>query len=1171
MGSNVELDIGADISDERHCKNQEVRNSTNCGLKKTRQRKKISPYSSNVSGIQHCTNATGEPLDQDRLKSSKDYQHVLLDVAATCTKNEPESAVTVTAVSGVTLSEETEKSPRLMVSCTSSQGERERVKETPGTLPLLSMHVRWEREDVSLKPVEGVGLGSVDCVVGGNQDENVNQLKKIEDQHYCHIESRDAAAPSSLDSLTDKTELGKTQVSMNQSEQSVCSQTSYKNAEEDTTGVCLQAYLSASLPLFYVTVVKDPQYEDISDTEDLSNMDMNLLNTKQRDPSNEDVSEENPEVDNNDEELPSPSCEVSEASITQSGGVQSQAKIPKNQTLGIAQHCSCPCFVETEDGFERLLCPKCDSEKHLNWQASCSLSPLSDAQDQEETDEDDDWLVMPISVLDVKWEPADEGQADPETVSQHDGEDEDQVKQSDTNPAVCEVPRSVPNHVPASAFSMMEVFDTPSHLAKVIQSRETMQQSFMVPSSWGTTETKAHRPQNRESHSDPDDSCETEDSSDYSSDSGRNYLTVSKQLLNNLSVPASAEKNDSDSEKENEDHEMTNLQQSQTGDRSKPSEKDDIINLDSDTEDEGVQSCPETKTKRLFSVCIENSGAASLNQLKKPSPETVDGQCRTVKGNCQTNGLKSTLSRCCNEVIQSGNSDLSQRTEKCNNTGSHHGIKAQNISDDPAVIVISDTEDDGNQINRHFKRKSGLLSESMGRDGTSHDEKRKNNKTQDGKHESARRKTKEPGMFPADTKSQHQSKLQHPQLKEKKQDVNFRPSHSIKKRKLIKVIRDPKHFHQKANRPATSKTVETDMEKVLTKSKTTSLEMEDINSTFIEAQTKIFANENSQINLSSKDSSEKFLKSVAREAYSTKACHEHVQQKAKRQLTSKTMENVVEKCVNKQKKRTIVLSSLTEGSNDALLHGQTSPSSKYMPKRYPQTVDLSPNPVSPHFVQKSSQPCERLKHMEHSTVQKNETLVAPETSKNTRSSKKETQHFYKEINDKTGYRGKHHTDAHHTLLSKTNNSSASPRQHFSLYSLQQSHSNSSTSTLSQSYTHTKDPSSSTSMQQSAKKQVFNDCQKRFVPTRRAQKSSLESNLRTQNSFKSLKKGRSGDDVAPKQRHSSCQSVPPLMKRTKCEAIQLTKARNRDTARKQRFLVSEGCKWKNETSFMANRR
>lgn len=71
MGSNVELDIGADISDERHCKNQEVRNSTNCGLKKTRQRKKISPYSSNVSGIQHCTNATGEPLDQDRLKSSK--------------------------------------------------------------------------------------------------------------------------------------------------------------------------------------------------------------------------------------------------------------------------------------------------------------------------------------------------------------------------------------------------------------------------------------------------------------------------------------------------------------------------------------------------------------------------------------------------------------------------------------------------------------------------------------------------------------------------------------------------------------------------------------------------------------------------------------------------------------------------------------------------------------------------------------------------------------------------------------------------------------------------------------------------------------------------------------------------------------------------------------------
>lgn len=110
MGSNVELDIGADISDERHCKNQEVRNSTNCGLKRKRQRE-ISPYShsrqptkcedfevekvkswtdemfdfinkeiafyksdvkkketSNASGIQHCT---GQPLDQDGLKSSK--------------------------------------------------------------------------------------------------------------------------------------------------------------------------------------------------------------------------------------------------------------------------------------------------------------------------------------------------------------------------------------------------------------------------------------------------------------------------------------------------------------------------------------------------------------------------------------------------------------------------------------------------------------------------------------------------------------------------------------------------------------------------------------------------------------------------------------------------------------------------------------------------------------------------------------------------------------------------------------------------------------------------------------------------------------------------------------------------------------------------------------------
>ncbi|XP_063316390.1 uncharacterized protein LOC134615718 [Pelmatolapia mariae] len=1237
---------------------------------------------------EQCTTATGQ---EDEVKESKgtefsptseekcdvsaseehvaDYQRVVFDVAPTCINNEAEHPVAVTAVSGVTVPEKTEKYPGLTVSCSSSQGERERLKETEGT---------------------------------GDQDENVKKQKKTGDQEYCHVESKDTAALSSLDSITVKTEIDNTQL-VSVGEQSVCSQTSYYNVEEDATAVCLQAGLSIFLPLnkvnkstppsrpegadtFSAAVRNDPeyeqdsvteesskpdmhllntnqeevrfedpsyedisedenpevdnndeempspscevseanitqfdpQYEDISDTEDLSNMGTNLLNTNQRDPSNEDVSEdENPEVDDNDEEMPSPSCEVSEASITQFGRVQSQAKFAKNQTLGIAQDCSCPCFVETEDGFERFLCPKCDSEKHLDWQASCSLSPLSDAQDQEETDEDDDWLVMPVSVLDVKWEPADEGQADPETVSQHDGEHEDQVKQSDTNPAVCEVPGSVPNHVPASAFSMMEVFDTPSHLAKVIQSRETMQQSFMVPSSWGTTETKAQRPQNRESHSDPDDSCETEDSSDYSSDSGRNYLTVSKQLLNNLSAPASAEKNDSGSEKENEDHEMANLQPSQTGDRSKSSEKDDIINLDSDTEDEGVQSCPETKTKRLFSTHTENSGAASLNQLKKP-PEAVDGQCRTMKGNCQTNGLISIdLSRCCNEVIQSGNSDLSQRTEKCNNTGSHHGIKAQSISHDPSVIVIFDSDDEEKQSNRQVKRK-GVFSESMSGGSTSCGEQMRDIE----KKGSPKANSRESSIPCADSpKSQHQSKPQQTQIKEKKQDVTFSQSDSIKKRKLIKVKMRPERVQQNNNRQTTSKIMEQHCD---------------------DAQNSLRASQKTQINLSSKKGSEK--QSVDTEVDVTKAHYHHVQQKAQRQ-TSETVQREVEKHLNNKERETRVLSSETEDSDDTLIYIQTSPPFMDYRRNNPQSADkgmgsichqhveqkasghmtsktvdrqvkrdlkkqkrktrvlssqtedsddtliyaqTSPScsdseddstvaPVIPRFVvQKSSSSSDSLKLLKQSTVQrrgKNESQATPETPTETRKTDSKTKK-QQGAKGKLVSKSKPISDAHHTEpLSRSAHSSSSSRHCSSSSKLQRSHSDRNSSTLYQSRTPTKGPSPSTSMQSSAKEQVFSDWRKSFVPTRRDRKSSLESNLRARNNYESLREARAGPsqhDKPHKRRHRSYESAP-LMKRPKDEAIQITKARHQDAPLEQRFPLSKGYKWKNETRVMADKR
>ncbi|XP_030576304.1 uncharacterized protein LOC115773612 [Archocentrus centrarchus] len=1056
-------------------------------------------------------------------KCLTDDQHVMLEVAASCITNEAESPVTVT-----------------------------------------------EREDISLKPVEGVGLGRVHSMIDGNQDANANTQKNTEDQQYYHVESKEIAELSCLASLTDKIEINNMRsVTVNQSEQSVCSQTSSKNMEEDATGVYLQADLSISLPVnkkitppcrpegeaTTVAVLNAPQYEDISDDEDLPRLDMNLLNTKQEgkgfaDPSYEDISEdENLQFQNIAEEMPSPPCEVSEGSAMQYEPVQNQAKInpslteeliPKEQmsskteTLDPAQHCSCPCFVESEDGFERVLCPKCDSEKHLKWQTSHSFRPLFVTQHQGETeeaaDEDSEWLVIPVNVTDVNWEPAGEGQADGENSSQSDGEHENQVKQSDTNAAVCEVPNSVPNRVPAAAFPPMEVFDTFCQQVKAIQSRETTLQSPLVPSSWGIAETKAHRPQNRESHCDPEDSCETEDSSDYSSDSEHNYLTVSTQFVKSLSVPASPETVDSDSEKENEDHEMPNLQQCQTRDRRKSSGNDDIINLDSDTEDEGFQNCAETKTKRLFSMRTQNSGATCLNQLKKLSPETVDGQCGTVKEPLNTNRLRSAdspashcQSRCYQEVIQTRNAQLSQRTEKYghlleNKTGSHHlkkEVPKQIVSDDPSVIVIFDSDDEGKQSNRQEKRKGILASESMSAGSTSCGQQRRDNE----KKESAKPNDREPSVSSADSsKSQHQSQLQHVQLKEKRPDE--RPSHGTKKRKLIKVRVHPDHVHQKPERQTTSNTVERDTANLMkNKTNIVSSETEDSDDASVDAQSSHCASKKKQISLSGTDSSKKLPQSVDKDVDSTKTHHEHFQQKAKIEMASKTVEREVEKDL-KLKRKTRVLSSEPGDTYDTLIYAQSS-----------QSVVDSIKVCREHVQRKTHG---------HMTSEK----MGRELKKGLIKHKRKTRVL---------------TSMH---------SSSSSKECLSSTKRQRSDAYSNSSTLNQSCAPTKGPSSSISMPSSAKEQVFHDWQNSFVPTRRDRKASLRNSC---DSLREARPGPSHHGKAHRQRHRSYESLPALGKRCKNEAIQMTKDRKQDAQWKQGFPVSQGYKCKNQADFMANKR
>ncbi|GLD48016.1 uncharacterized protein AKAME5_000206600 [Lates japonicus] len=55
-------------------------------------------------------------------------------------------------------------------------------------------------------------------------------------------------------------------------------------------------------------------------------------------------------------------------------------------------------------------------------------------------------------------------------------------------------------------------------------------------------------------------------------------------------------------------------------------------------------------------------------------------------------------------------------------------------------------------------------------------------------------------------------------------------------------------------------------------------------------------------------------------------------------------------------------------------------------------------------------------------------------------------------------------------------------------------------------------------------------------------------------------GPSHYDRAPRRRHDSHESETPLMKRSKFEAIQRTKARNQNTPTEQRYCVGVGYKW-----------
>ncbi|XP_008300114.1 uncharacterized protein LOC103372291 isoform X2 [Stegastes partitus] len=1096
--------------------------------------------------IEHCATASGQAVEEDSSKNSEanaeltpkskdehetsaserlsaEYPKIMNEAAVTCTKTEEGSPVVLTAMSRTSQDELTKNGS--ILGCSSSQEEYKSVwinADKGVGLPSVSsplIHMTHKaRGGKGLKPVEvnmqGVIHDPKDSWTPrliGDQDENLNKQKNIGNQQHCPDTCGEAAAHSKLNSSVEKIQTYDAQsVSTNQSEQSVNHQTSCSSS--DAILHPLPGRLGTDTPS--VTILKEQQYEDISDAEDMSELDTKLpehedlhFSLRLEDPVYEDISEdENPPIQNTDVEMPSSPPDVSEPSVKQYGHVQVQVKsildekliamkqmTPKSQTPHVAQHCSFPHFGETDDDIECVTSAKCDYARQAGWQINCSYSPSSDLKDEDETDDemDDDWDVIPLVISELKLVLPEDG-ADPEEALLDVDEHGDKVPQGGSSPTLCELRRPPPVQVPPSAFSQIEIFDTCESFQRAKALQFGIFPQFLSEESFPERDPKPHHSR-KDWYSEPEDSCETDDSCNYSPVEERNHLTVSRKLLNHLSASASSETDDSESEKEDVIDEVTNLQNDQIRSRQSTHKKEDTGILTSDSEDECDQnSTNKAKRRRISSLQKAVSAAVPCSPPKRHSPDTVASVCESAEENLLKRRFPAAHS--------------SKRTENIvRSKHVQHAVLPQNVSDAESVIVIdSDTDDDHSQNYKKAKRKKEFSLEwaGAGDDACVTQERT----PVDTEYETAEEKLQERRPCTDSSKPQHGSERQDTLSEKEMQDASFDLSNSVKRRELSEARTGSMHVHQKTNTRMTSKCFhESDQvvtkdhtlkKKAKTKRRTPSSEAEDSDLTFGNAQRSPYVNNKPQKTVqSAKDSSKKPPQSGR----------------------------------DRDEDSTL-------GSNPVV--------ARLSFDNFPQ--------CSEHL---------KLKNYKAHGRDEDETPKKPtSTSKNVDSCKTKTQPLHKDRQGTCFSKPTPGNDTNHvTPASKSKESSSHPRKRFSLSKLQRPRSYDMPSTFTNPYSPTTGPSAMTL--------VTNKWRDSYFSTRKDKKTSVgtEEGLRSTNNpdlLKEAKPGRSQRRRAPRRRNSTQESATPLMKKTMDEAREWTKARNRDSSSEQTdHRVGKGYKWR----------